>query len=1456
MRIPNPLTPIGALVDRIEGSGRRHRRSWLGADRAHIEVKGVHRAGLEDLARHVEKALEEIPSVHWAEVNAVAGSVVVAFDPGGADVDDLVDVIEAVEDAHGLHDERFPADRPEHPGDIEPLRRNAIAAGADVLGLGVSLFGRVLQFTPVPAEVASVVALVEHQPRVRKILEHRIGYAATDLGLGLANAMAQALTQGPLGLTASLGHRASIVGEVSAARGAWERREPELAGRRHDVPLAALEYEGRPTPLPGGPVEHYADRAAFGSIGAFGVGLAVTRSPRRAANVLIAGIPRASTLGREVFAAHFGRALAGRDVLVLDRQVLRRLDRIDTVVLDAQVMATGRLVVAEVEVLGDLDPDAVARGSAVALEIEQVGGSGASGGWRLAPLNSSGTVLPRGGTNRARLLGHRGGTVRAVVHDGVVVGLVVVVPELDPLAAALATSARRAGHLLIVSGERGTVGSRLDADRVVPGGRRLAPAIRALQEEGRVVLLVSGGEEHRALRMSDCGIGVTGHGAHPPWGAHLLTARGLEDAWLVVEAASVARDVSRRSARLSLVGSSVGGAWAMVGPSIGSGRRAAMPVQAAALVAEASGLASAVTLARRRAPVTSTAAPWHAMDPEAVLAAMGSSPEGLDDAEVVVRRPPVQVTVSRPARLVRAVAGELINPLTPVLAVGAGMAAAVGSVSDALLVGGTVVANAVVSGGQRVRAELSIERLYRVSETLVIARRGEREVALRPGELVRGDVLDLVAGDVVPADCRILEALSCEVDESVLTGESLPVVKQATATPGVELAERACMLFEGTNVVAGSALGVVVAIGQDTEAGRALAGAPEAPPSGVEARLAALTRATIPFTLAGGAAVTGLSLLRGRPVRDAVGTGVSLMVAAVPEGLPLLATVAQLSAAQRLSARNALVRNPRTIEALGRVDVLCFDKTGTLTAGRIGLRQVSDGVHDEPLDALGGPCRAVLAGAVRASPALEDDEETLPHATDQAVVEAAEEAGVSPGEGIGGWRQIGELAFDSTRGFSAAVGTGAAGAVVAVKGAPETILPRCDRWHSPNGVVTMTPGRRAQLDAEVERLAAKGLRILAVAERESSTRAELDEERVSGMSLLGFLGFADHVRPTAATAIGELRRAGVDIVMITGDHPSTAEAIARELSILNGHRVVTGSELDAVDDDALVEWVSDVSVFARVTPAHKVRIVRALQAAGRVVAMTGDGANDAAAIRLAHTGIALGRRGSPSARDAADLVVTDDRIETIIDAIVEGRAMWASVRDALAILLGGNLGEIGFTVGATALTGASPLSPRQLLLVNLLTDMLPAMAIALRPPIRRSPEDLLHEGPEASLGGPLLRQIALRAVTTASGAGGAWLVARSTGTRRRAGTVALAALVGTQLGQTAVVGGTSPVVLASTVVSGAVLVAIVQTPGVSHFFGCTPLGPVGWGIAAGSSAVATSASVVLPWAARRIRPAW
>jgi cation-transporting ATPase I len=316
----------------------------------------------------------------------------------------------------------------------------------------------------------------------------------------------------------------------------------------------------------------------------------------------------------------------------------------------------------------------------------------------------------------------------------------------------------------------------------------------------------------------------------------------------------------------------------------------------------------------------------------------------------------------------------------------------------------------------------------------------------------------------------------------------------------------------------------------------------------------------------------------------------------------------------------------------------------------------------------------------------------------------------------------------------------------------------------------------------------------------------------------------------------------VSILMITGDHPSTAEAIAEELDLLQDKTIVTGAELASLTDADLDRRIADVAVFARVTPSQKVRVVRALQRAGRVVGMAGDGANDAAAIRLANVGIAVGESSTAAARGAADIVLTDGRIETLVDAIVEGRAMWASVRNAVSILMGGNLGEIGFTLGAGLLDGRPPLVARQLLLVNLLTDVAPAMAIALKPPTPKSFESLANETPDAALGEPLNREIAVRAIVTALGAGSAWTFARLTGTSTRARTVGLAALVGTQLGQTLTSGGFSRPVVLTSLASWIALSSVIQTPGVSHLFGCRPLGPIGWLTAISASVAATSLS--------------
>ncbi len=1448
-----PRAALGSTLDRL-GPGRR-RRLWAGPDRAHIEVRGVHHPGRDALARDVERALEALKGVRWAQVNAVAGRVIVSFGPDGPAIADLVSVIEGVEEAHDIQGERFPQDRPEHPGDIEPLRRQAIAMAADVVALGGSAFGQFLRVTPIPAELGSLVSLAENEPRVRHLFERHVGPAFTDLGLGVTSAFVQSLSQGPLALLADITHRANQFAELQANRRAWERREPELCERPCDERVAPSTVPQRQHPLRSGPVESYADAAGAGTIAA-AAALALSGRTWRSGGIVTAGVPKGARHGREAFAARFSRELARRDLVVFDRAALRRLDRIDAVVLDAPVLGTGRHILGTVTPVHDHDADMVASKALTLFDPNRPDRVARRGAWTLGPLHDikaqleDGPAGRRAGVPAGRQLA-RGSRILGIARSNDLLGTISLEPELDPLAEAIARLVRRQELKLVVAGRASGLGPRLEADEVVAGGTRLAGSVRALQGQGLGVLLVSGGSTHTALRAADVGVGVDGHGAHPPWGAALLTRPGLADAHLIVEAVAVAGSVSRRSVAISITGSATGAGWAMLGPARSSSRRAAVPVNVAALAAQVTGTLAASSLGKRPIPTPVTEIAWHGMAPEAVLGILGSSRRGLPAAEAARRHAALPSDGPSRVTLPQAAVAELSNPLTPVMLAGAGLAAAVGSATDAGLVAGVTAVNATIGAIQRVRTASSMRRLLEATATRVDVRRDDRVMSRERAQLVQGDVLELKAGDVVPADCRVIVALGCEIDESALTGEAFPVSKQSQPVAGAALADRTCMAYEGSVVVTGSALAVVVAVRDQTEVGRTLVDAPDPPPSGVETRLNSLVKATVPVTAASGAAVIGLGMLRGRSARAAVTSGVSLMVAAVPEGLPLLATVAQLAAAKRLAGRGVLVRNPRTIEALGRVDVLCFDKTGTLTAGRIALQGVSDGQTLRRTGQLAARSRDVLAAALRASPVPQGDA-GLPHATDRAVIEGGAAAGVAVPAGLGGWSLLGELAFEPVRGYHAVVGDSPRGPRVVVKGAPETVLPRCTTWRGPAGAVPLDRRRRAQLDEHVEQLAGQGLRILAVAERGASARAELADERVAGMELLGFLGLADSVRPTAATAVADLRAAGVSVVMITGDHPSTAAAIAAELGISNGTKVVTGPEVDSWDDGILDAAVAEATVFARVTPAHKMRIVRAFQRIGRTVAMTGDGANDAPAIRLAHTGIALGGHGSPAARDAADLVVLDDRIETIVDAIVEGRAMWTSVRDALAILVGGNLGEVGFVLTSTAIAGASPLGARQLLLVNLLTDMLPALTIALRPPARRSSEELLHEGPDASLGGVLVRQIALRAGTTAAGATGAWLLARASGTAKRSGTVALVALVGTQLGQTAVVGGRSPVVLASTLASAGVLIGIVQTPVVSQFFGCTPIGPVGWGIAVGSAAAATSASVVAPWMVRRL----
>ncbi|OBF80110.1 HAD family hydrolase [Mycobacterium sp. 852002-51163_SCH5372311] len=1259
-----------------------------------------------------------------------------------------------------------------------------------------------------------------------------------------------------------------------------------------------------------GPVESYSDSAANGSLIAAASALLAGGGTEDAAGAILAGVPRAAHMGRQAFAAVLGRGLANAGQLVLDPGALRRLDRVRVVVIDGAALRGDHRAVLHAE--GDepgWDDDRVYEVADALLHGEEAPEPDPdelpATGARLKWLPAQGpSAAPAQGLERADL-----------VVDGQRVGGVAVGWEVDPYAIPLLQTAHRTGARVVLRHVAGTEDLSASVGATHPPGTPLLKLVRDLRTDRGPVLLITA--VHRdfastdtlaALAIADVGVALDDPRAATPWTADIITGTDLAAAVRILSAIPVARSASESAVHLAQGGTTLAGLLLVTGEEGKSTnpatfRRWLNPVNAAAATALVSGTWSASKVLRLADPTPQPLTAWHALDPEIVYSRLagGARPLAVEAGNAPWRRilddlsyEPVAAPLRGPlqalGRLTVATRHELADPLTPILAVGAAASAIVGSNIDALLVAGVMTVNAITGGVQRLRAEAAAAELFAEQDQLVrrvvvpavattrrrldAAQHTTRTATVSAKSLRVGDVIDLAAPEVVPADCRLLVAEDLEVDESLLTGESLPVDKQVEPV-AVNDADRASMLFEGSTIVAGHARAIVVATGVGTAAQRAISAVADVETSaGVQARLRELTSKVLPLTLAGGVAVTGLALLRRASLRQAVADGVAIAVAAVPEGLPLVATLSQLAAAQRLTARGALVRAPRTIEALGRVDTICFDKTGTLTENRLRVVRVvpaktnTQGPYPDATDA---DAAVVLRKAAWASTQPHDGQGHA-HATDEAILTAASSLN---GQSDSGWTVIAEVPFESSRGFAASIGTLSTDPgtpMLMLKGAPETVLPRC-RFPDPDA-------DHEHAESLVHHLAEQGLRVLAVAQRrwehdtddDDDTDADAVDEAAHDLELIGYVGLADTARPSSRPLIEALVDAKRQVVLITGDHPVTARAIARQLGLPPDARVVTGAELVGLDEDASAKLASDVQVFARVSPEQKVQIVAALQRCGRVTAMVGDGANDAAAIRMADVGIGVSGRGSSAARGAADIVLTDDDLGVLLDALVEGRTMWAGVRDAVTILVGGNVGEVLFTIIGTAFgAGRAPVGTRQLLLVNLLTDMFPALAVAVTSQFeepddedyaseadadeaRRAYQRAVLTSPTPSLDAPLMRQIVNRGVVTAAGATAAWAMGRWTpGTERRTATMGLTAVVTTQLAQTLLTRRHSPLVVATALGSAGVLVGIIQTPVLSNFFGCTPLGPVAWTGVITATAGATAVSVLAPqWLTKTI----
>jgi len=1530
---------------------------WQSGRRVHLDLDPLLPfPRWDEHAAVVEEPVRRIPGVAEAHVEGSLGRLVFEIEEGldGSDRDAVLDEVRDVVGAvaadltlagSGSGPNTAPFADPGNPlAILVPLT----AAAMDLVAMSAAVTGWVTRLPAAPQTTRAAAALINHQPRMVSLLESRLGRVGTDIALAAATAAANGLTQAVGTPLLDFTQRSLQLSEATAHRRVWRDREPQLASpKRPQAPVVPIiSSAGAKSQAPRhswagaaageashvvvggsidaaidtekgsmkGPVESYVDSAANGSLIAAASALVAGGGTVEAAGAIEAGVPRAAHMGRQAFAAVLGRGLANAGQLVLDPGALRRLDRVQVVVIDGAALRGDHRAVLRVH--GDAPgwdddrvyevADALLHGEeAPEPDPDELPATGAHLRW--VPLQGP-SATPAQGLEHADL-----------VVDGECVGSVDVGWEVDPYAIPLLQTAHRTGARVVLRHVAGTEDLSASVGATHPPGTPLLTLVRDLRVDRGPVLLITA--LHRdfastdtlaALAIADVGVALDDPRAATPWTADIITGTDLAAAVRILSALPVARSASESSVRLAQGGTTLAGLLLVTGqPSTGGSnpitlRRWFNPVNAAAATALLTGAYSAGKVIRLADPTPQPLTAWHALDPEIVYSRLAGGTRQLavergtsdwrrrlDDLSYTPLLAPLRKPAGNLAKLAAATRHELADPLTPILAVGAAASAIVGSNVDALLVAGVMTVNAITGGAQRLRAEAAAAELFAEQDQVVrrvvvpavattrrrleAAQYATRTATVSAKSLRPGDVIDLAAPEVVPADARILVAEDLEVDESFLTGESLPVDKQVEPV-AVNDADRASMLFEGSTIVAGRVRAIVVATGVGTAAQRAISAVADVETAaGVQARLRELTSKVLPLTLTGGAAVTGLALLRRASLRQAVADGVAIAVAAVPEGLPLVATLSQLSAAQRLTARGALVRAPRTIEALGRVDTVCFDKTGTLTENRLRVvcavpaaAKPDDSFPDnsDPHSA------AVLRDAARASTQPHEGQGHA-HATDEAILTAASSlAGPATRNGESGWTVLAEVPFESSRGYAAAIGTTAKGKAptLMLKGAPEQILPRC-RFADPDA-------DRAHAESLVQSLAEQGLRVLAVAQRswdretadDDDTDADAVDAAAHDLELIGYVGLADTARPSSRPLIEALVAAERNVVLITGDHPVTARAIARQLGLPSDVRVVTGAELVGLDEDASAKLVADVEVFARVSPEQKVQIVAALQRCGRVTAMVGDGANDAAAIRMADVGIGVSGRGSSAARGAADIVLTDDDLGVLLDALVEGRSMWSGVRDAVTILVGGNVGEVLFTIIGTALgTGRAPVGTRQLLLVNLLTDMFPALAVAVTSQYEEPDEDEYQTdeeaeearreyqrevltGPTPSLDAPLMRQIINRGAVTAAGATAAWAIGRWTpGTERRTSTMGLTALVTTQLAQTLLTRSHSPLVVATALGSAGVLVGIVQTPVISQFFGCTPLGPVAWTGVLGATGGATAISVLAPkWLNRTI----
>jgi Ca2+-transporting ATPase len=729
-----------------------------------------------------------------------------------------------------------------------------------------------------------------------------------------------------------------------------------------------------------------------------------------------------------------------------------------------------------------------------------------------------------------------------------------------------------------------------------------------------------------------------------------------------------------------------------------------------------------------------------------VLRELSTSENGLTEkkaSERLARFGPNELEAGQKVSAWQVLLNQFKNILLLILIIATGLSIAAGHGTEAIVIGVIVFFAVALGFYQEYRAERAMEALQQMAAPLATAIRDGEETQLPARELVPGDVILLNAGDKIPADCRLKEVHNLQTDEAPLTGESTPVEKQTEPIDNGNLpaGDRTNIAFAGTAVTYGRGRAVVIATGMNTEFGkiaRMLQGI-EQSRTPLQQNLDRVGRVLAIVALVIVVVIVAIGLWRREETQQTITElllfGVALAVAVVPEALPAVVTVSLAIGVQRMVKRNALVRRLTAVETLGSTSVICSDKTGTLTKDEMTVRQLyvagrtfelsgagyepkgefsSDGNPTEPPEYLH---ELLKAGALSSDAHLVRVDDTnhwhvQGDPTEGALVVAAVKAGLHKAQLDEHLPRVDEIPFSSESKRMTTLHETNDGLVAYVKGAPEVLLRCCTSHLTDQGDAPLHEHELNRVIEAGRRMAEDAMRVLALAKQHNATRESINRE----LTLLGLVGMIDPPRPEAKAAVEKCEAAGIKVVMITGDHPLTAKAIAADLGILKCGRVVTGAELDKTPDDVLAGEIGNIEVYARVSPAHKLRVVGALQAHGHVVAMTGDGVNDAPSLRKADIGIAMGITGTDVTKEAAEMTLTDDNFASIVAAVEEGRGIYGNIKKYLMYLLSANIGEIGLMAGASLMGLPMPLSAVQILYVNLATDGLPALALAVDPP--------------------------------------------------------------------------------------------------------------------------------------------